>query len=94
MEERILRKKPAEQVPAVRRIPLWLFRIAALVAGMAMFFPPANPGRISEKINESASLFTTGISYGTITNSMGRILRSQWIQNSDITLLINYLLTH
>ena len=88
MEERILRKKPAEQVPAVRRIPLWLFRIAALVAGMAMFFPPANPGRISEKINESASLFTTGISYGTITNSMGRILRSQWIQNSDITLLM------
>ncbi len=88
MEERVLRKKPAEQLPAVRRIPLWLFRIAALVAGMAMFFPPANPGRISEKINESASLFTTGISYGTITNSMGRILRSQWIQNSDITLLM------
>ncbi|MBR6965660.1 MAG: sugar ABC transporter permease [Clostridia bacterium] len=53
-----------------------------------MFFPPANPGRISEKINQSASLFTTGISYSTITNSMGRILRSQWIQNSDITLLM------
>ena len=77
-----------QQKKQAARVPLWLFRIAALVVIMAMFFPPANPGRISEKINESASLFTTGISYGTITNSMGRILRSQWIRNSDITMLM------
>ena len=75
-------------MPLNRRLPLWVFRIAALLAGIAMFFPPANPGRISEKINASASLFTTGVSYGTITNSMGRILRSQWIQDQDITLLM------
>ena len=68
-----------ENMPLSRRMPLWVFRIAALLAGIAMFFPPANPGRISEKINESASLFT---------NSMGRILRSQWIQDADITLLM------
>ncbi len=80
--------RQAEPQPLARRIPLWLFRIAALIAGMAVFFPPLNPGRISEKINESASLFTTGISYGTITNSMGRILRSQWIRSGDITLLM------
>ena len=43
---------------------------------------------ISEKINASASLFTNGVSYGTITNSMGRILRSQWIRDADITLLM------
>ena len=67
---------------------LWIFRLAALLGGMAMFFPPANPGRISEKINEAASLFTTGVSRDTITNSMGRILRSQWIQDADITLLM------
>ncbi len=67
---------------------LWIFRAAALAAGMAMFFPPANPGRITEKINEAASLFTTGVSRETITNSMGRILRSQWIRNEDITLLM------
>lgn len=67
---------------------LWLFRCTALIAGMAIFFPPVNPGRISEKINDAASLFTTGISRSTITNSMGRILRSQWIQDADITLLM------
>lgn len=71
-----------------QQMSLWVFRVAALAAGMAIFFPPVNPGRISEKINESASLFTTGVSYGTITNSMGRILRSQWIQDSSITMLM------
>lgn len=70
------------------RIPLWIFRGAALIAGMALFFPPVNPGRISGKINEASSLFTTGISRETVTNSMGRILRSQWIQDGNITLLM------
>ena len=79
---------PEERMPLGRRLPLWVFRIAALLAGIAVFFPPANPGRISEKINASASLFTNGVSYGTITNSMGRILRSQWIRDADITLLM------
>ena len=77
-----------ERVSLGRRLPLWVFRVAALLAGISVFFPPANPGRISEKINASASLFTTGVSYGTITNSMGRILRSQWIQDADIKLLM------
>ena len=75
-----------EDMPLSRRMPLWVFRIAALLAGIAMFFPPANPGRISEKINASASLFTNGVSYGTITNSMGRILRSQWILGGCMSL--------
>ena len=88
MEAAAKRKAPVDALPVGQRLPLWIFRSVALLAGMALFFPPANPGRISEKINEAASLFTTGVSYGTITNSMGRILRSQWIQNSDITLLM------
>ena len=81
-------KPAAAETSGGQKAVLWIFRLAALLAGMALFFPPANPGRISEKINEAASLFTTGISRGTITNSMGRILRSQWIQNADITLLM------
>ena len=88
MEGRLPVTAKAERGSPVRQVPLWIFRAAALIAGLAIFFPPVNPGRISEKINESASLFTTGVSYGTITNSMGRILRSQWIRNADITLLM------
>ena len=83
-----VRSQEAEHRSAGEKAMLWLFRLAALLAGMALFFPPANPGRISEKINAAASLFTTGISRDTITNSMGRILRSQWIQDGDITLLM------
>ncbi len=74
--------------PLSQRLPLWIYRLIALVAGMALFFPPANPGRVSEKINEAASLFTTAVSRGTITNSMGRILRSQWITDQDVTMLM------
>ena len=88
MEASVGKTLPVEKKPVGRRLPLWIFRVVALIAGMAMFFPPVNPGRISEKINESTSLFTTGVSFDTITNSMGRILRSQWIRTSDITLLM------
>ncbi len=81
--------RPAPEKQGIgQKAALWIFRATALTAGMAMFFPPANPGRISEKINEATSLFTTGVSRDTITNSMGRILRSQWIRNEDITLLM------
>ena len=88
MEKTAKPETPEKGREAVQKCALWIFRLSALLAGMALFFPPANPGRISEKINEAASLFTTGISRGTITNSMGRILRSQWIQDADITLLM------
>lgn len=89
MERSVKAGQPAEEKRSVgQKAALWIFRTTALAAGMAMFFPPANPGRISEKINEAASLFTTGVSRDTITNSMGRILRSQWIQDADITLLM------
>ena len=88
MEAATRGKAPAERARVGKQLPLWLFRVSALIAGMAMFFPPANPGRISGKINQAASLFTTGISRDTVTNSMGRILRSQWIQDGEITALM------
>lgn len=81
-------RMPAARESLAARIPFWVYRVAALIAGMALFFPPLNPGRISGKINEAASLFTTGISRDTVTNSMGRILREQWIADGDITLLM------
>ena len=89
MERTVTAGRSAKEKQGIgQKAMLWIFRTAALVTGMAMFFPPANPGRISEKINEAASLFTTGVSRDAITNSMGRILRSQWIQDGDITLLM------
>ena len=69
-------------------IPYWIHRLLILFTGMMIFFPQASPGRISLKISENTSLFTTAISRSTITNSMGRILRDNWIEQGDITLLM------
>ena len=88
MEKGKNRTQLTERYSPGERLALWIFRMTALVTGMALFFPPANPGRISGKINQATSLFTTGISRETVTNSMGRILRSKWIQETDITLLM------
>ena len=74
--------------PSGKNAPYWLHRILILFTGLLVFFPQVNPGRISLKISEFTSLFTTAISRSTITNSMGRILREDWIRQSDITLLM------
>ena len=86
--ETAVKHRPDETESPAGRASLWIFRIAALISALAVFFPPANPGRITEKINRSVSLFTTAVSRDTITDSMGRILRGQWIQDADITMLM------
>ena len=58
---------------------LRLNRVLILLLGLMVFLPQFNPGRISMKINENASLFTTAISYDTLTNSLGRPLRMEWV---------------
>lgn len=67
---------------------LWFNRALILLMGLMIFFPQYNPGRVSLKINENASLFTTAISYGTLTNSMGRALRMEWILPRHFHLLM------
>ena len=86
---------PAEEKPGfVQKAALWLFRAAALLAGMAMFFPPANPGRISEKINE-ASLreYVVRKEYGDVLLDASKALEDNGIGlaecgNQEIELLI------
>lgn len=56
-----------------------LNRLLILFLGLMVFMPQFNPGRISMKINENASLFTTAISYDTLTNTLGRPLRMGWV---------------
>ena len=84
----LTRSREAELVPASEKILLWILRICAIIAGFLLFFSEVNPGRISGKINSSVSLFTTAISYDTVTGSMGRILRDQWITDGDLALLM------
>jgi putative aldouronate transport system permease protein len=51
------------------------------------FFPSLNPGRICEMINKNVSLFTSGISYGTLTSEMGRAFNKGWINEETIMLV-------
>ena len=62
-------------------------RIASLLMIVLIFFPAANPARICTMINKNVSLFTSGISYGTLTNEMGRAFDKGWLNKGDIILL-------
>ncbi len=52
-----------------------------------LFLPQFNPSRISERINENLSLFTTGFFYDSLIADMGRILMRGWIQEGSMQLL-------
>lgn len=75
---------PLERASARMRI----FRLIILITCVLTFFPQVNPARISLKINENASLFTTAVSYDTITNSMALSLRRGWVQPWHFYLLM------
>lgn len=70
------------------------FRIAILISVIFLFIPALNPVRISGMINRNLSLFTSGISYSTLTAEFGRALKkvgdgvlpadSVWICTGDL----------
>lgn len=53
----------------------YLIRAAVLLSVVFLFIPSLNPARISEMINKNLSLFTSGISYSTLTNGFGRAFK-------------------
>ena len=87
MQAKAIQAKPSS-VEERSPISLILCRILILVTGMMVFFPQFNPGRITLKINENTSLFTTALSYSGITDSLGRALRSHWVESWHFYLLM------
>ena len=89
MQVGLVSGRKIQQRESVGKLVLfWIHRIVILLSGLMIFFSPVNPGRISGMINENASLFTTAVSYDTITNTMGRALKREWILTSDIHALM------
>lgn len=68
-------------------IVYWVFRALLIFASVMMLFPAFNPGRISLKINQYASLFTTGIDFAGITGNLGRAFNLGWVQKGSFILL-------
>ncbi len=54
-------------------------RVATLLLIVAAFFPAFNPARVAKKISDNISLFTTGISYRSLTSEFARAFRLKWV---------------
>ena len=50
----------------------YVARIGVLLSIVMMFFPGLNPAKICDYINKTMSLFTSGISYGSLTEQCVR----------------------
>ena len=75
--------KSGGQATCVREKTNWaliIIRILTAFAGLMIFFPEVNPGRLMSDINANTSLFTAAISYNTLTDSFARPLRMGWVQ--------------
>ena len=77
-----------EPINATIRILYWIMRILALFICLALFFPSFNPARISSRINDSVSLFTTAVSYSNLTVRFERALVQGWVEKSLFVLLM------
>ncbi len=62
-------------------------RIVAILAAALIFFPAASPSRICTMINKNLSLFTSGISYSSLTAEMGRAFNRGWLNQGTMILL-------
>jgi len=62
-------------------------RIAILAAIIAMFFPAFNPARVAEIIGDKLSLFTSAVSYSSLTDGCARAFRMGWIDESVFVVL-------
>ncbi len=63
------------------------YRFLALLLFVLLFLPALNPARISSLINKSTSLLTAAISYGRLTENMGRAFNKGWILESTMKLV-------
>lgn len=65
----------------------YLIRIAVLLSVLFLFIPAFNPARISGIMNRNMSLFTSGISYSSLTEGFGRAFKKGWVMESSFQML-------
>lgn len=63
------------------------FRVAAVLLAVLLFIPGLNPARITGKINQNLSLFTSGFFYDSLIAEMGRTITKGWILESTTWLI-------
>lgn len=81
MNEEITEKKGAlDKIYSLQRF------ITVIVIAM-VFFPIANPAKVSGLISDKISLFTSAVSYGTLTENCGRAFRIGWVDEMNFVVL-------
>ena len=68
---------------------LWWFRfirVFLIAVFLTAFVPYINPARVSGAISENASLFTSAVSYSTISENLVRALNQGWVSQNALTL--------
>lgn len=71
-----------------------LLRVLAIVSIIFLFIPTLNPARVSGLINQNTSLFTSGVSYGQLTNGFSKAFRKNWIsEGTMVAVMISSLVT-
>ena len=62
-------------------------RLITILAIVAAFFPAFSPSRITKLIDATISLFTSGVSYSSLTDGASRALRMGWVDESVFIVL-------
>lgn len=57
-------------------------RIATILAIAIAFFPVANPAKICKLVSSKISLFTSAVSYSSLTDDCARAFRMNWVSES------------
>ena len=63
-------------------------RAVALIMVFLIFIPNVNPVRVAKIVNKNASLFTSAISFSTITSDVGRGFRQNWVSENSFYLIM------
>lgn len=64
-----------------------VLQLLALLNTVLLFLSSLNPARITDYIGKNVSLFTCGISWGILTQNMGRAMNQGWINTINVIIL-------
>lgn len=74
-EERTEKKGAVSSIYAIQRI-------VTIIAIVIAFFPVANPAKICKLVSEKISLFTSAVSYSSLTDDCARAFRMGWVSET------------
>ena len=67
----------------------YITRVLIIFSAVLLFIPAFNPARICEMINKNMSLFTSSVSYSSLTSEFGRAFKKEWVDESSLKLLFS-----